>query len=73
MKRKFKQRIQSTIPPISKKITNYGIRNPGADLGQAQKSGRVKLVNEIPNLPLFSMYALFDDMALVLHKHILDL
>jgi hypothetical protein len=58
---------------MEKKITNYGIRNPGAGLGQAQQSGRVKPVNGIPNLPLFSMYALFYDMALVLHKHILDL
>jgi len=28
----------------------YEVRNPGPVLGQAQKSGHVKLVNEIPNV-----------------------
>jgi hypothetical protein len=57
MKRMFKQ-WWSTIPPISTKqattsdlnsfsINNYGIENPGPGLGQTQKGGRVKLVNEI--------------------------
>jgi hypothetical protein len=39
---------------MEKKITNYGIRNPGAGLGQAQQSGRVKPVNGIPNLPFLA-------------------
>jgi hypothetical protein len=30
----------------------YDIGNPGPDLGQAQKCGRLKLVNGIPTLPL---------------------
>ena len=59
IKRKFKQ-WWSTIPPIWKKrpITShledikknmtYDFGNPGPDLRQAQKCGRVNLVNGIP-------------------------
>jgi hypothetical protein len=34
-----------------KKSTTYGIRNPCPGLWWAQKSGRVKPVDEIPTLP----------------------
>ena len=33
-----------------KKIMTYDIWNPGSALGQAQKQGKVKLVNQIPTL-----------------------
>ena len=59
-KRKFKQ-WWSIIPTLSikwtitshlkslniKKTMTYDVRNPGSGLGQAQKCGRVKLVNTI--------------------------
>jgi hypothetical protein len=35
-----------------KKTMTYGIGNPGLGLGQAQKYGRIKLVNGISTLPL---------------------
>jgi hypothetical protein len=58
-------KLWSTIPLIStkrtitghlnllntKKTTTYDVGNPGPGLGQAQKCGRVKPVNEIPTLP----------------------
>ena len=34
----------------TKKITAYGVGNPGPGLGQTQKCGRVKSVNGILNL-----------------------
>ena len=34
----------------TRKTTRYDVRNPGPDLGQAQKCGGVKPVNGIPAL-----------------------
>jgi len=36
----------------AKKFMTYDVRNPGPGFGQAQKCGRVKLVNEIPTFSL---------------------
>ena len=39
------------LSQITKKTTTCEVGNPGPGLGQAQKSGMVKLVNGIPHIP----------------------
>ena len=38
-------------PLSTKKTTTYGVENLGPGLGQTQKCGGIKSVNDIPTLP----------------------
>ena len=48
----YQQNVQSLLTIVHKKKTTwYDVGNPGLGLGQTQKSGRIKLINNgIPHL-----------------------